>query len=61
MRFVGVTFGPEVTILRLSTCGRKYDMANTGEVRLVVMAKLLPEGAIAQDFTVRLAPEPEMP
>jgi hypothetical protein len=25
------------------------------------MAKLLPEGAIAQDFTVRLAPEPEMP
>ena len=61
LRFDGVTFGPEDTILTLSTCCRKYDMANTGEVRLVVMAKLLPEGAIAQDFTVRLAPEPEMP
>jgi len=27
----------------------------------VVVASLMPEGAIAQDFTVRLAPEPEMP
>ena len=59
--FDDVTFGPEDTILTLSTCCRKYDMNNTGDQRLVVMAKLLPEGAAAQDFTVRLASDPEMP
>lgn len=59
--FDGVTFGEEDTVLTLSTCCRKYDEYNTGNQRLVLMAKLLPEGAIAQDFTVRLAPEPEMP
>ena len=57
----GVTFGEEDTILTLSTCCRKYDMENTGDQRLVVMAKLLPEGAAAQDFTVRPAAVPEMP
>ena len=61
LSFDGVTFGPEDTILTLSTCCRRYDTANTGEVRLVVMAKLLPQGAIAQDFTVQLVPNPEMP
>lgn len=59
--FDGVTFGEEDTVLTLSTCCRKYDEYNTGNQRLVLMAKLLPEGAVAQDFTVRLAPEPEMP
>ena len=59
--FDGVTFSEGDTILTLSTCCRKYDEYNTGNQRLVLMAKLLPEGAIAQDFTVRLAPEPEMP
>ena len=29
--------------------------------RLVVMAKLLPEGATAQPYTVSLAENPEMP
>ena len=53
--------GEEDTVLTLSTCCRKYDEYNTGNQRLVLMAKLLPEGAIAQGFTVRLAPEPEMP
>lgn len=53
--------GEEDTVLTLSTCCRKYDEYNTGNQRLVLMAKLLPEGAIAQDFTVRLTPEPEMP
>ena len=52
LAFDGVTFGEEDTILTLSTCCRKYDMENTGDQRLVVMAKLLPEGAAAQDFTV---------
>ena len=59
--FDGVTFSEGDTFLTLSTCCRKYDKTNSGNQRLVVMAKLLPEGAIAQDFTVRLAPEPEMP
>ena len=61
LEFDGVTFGEEDTVLTLSTCCRKYDEYNTGNQRLVLMAKLLPEGAIAQDFTVRLTPEPEMP
>lgn len=43
LAFDGVTFGEEDTILTLSTCCRKYDMENTGDQRLVVMAKLLPE------------------
>ena len=59
LEFDGVSFGEEDTVLTLSTCCRKYDEYNTGNQRLVLMAKLLPEGAIAQDFTVRLTPEPE--
>ena len=45
----------------LSTCCRKYDKANSGNQRLVVMAKLLPEGATAQEFSVSLVDNPEMP
>ena len=59
--FDGVTFSEEDTILTLSTCCRKYDKANTGNQRLVVMAKLLPEGATAQEFSVSLVEKPEMP
>ena len=59
--FDGVTFGEEDTVLTLSTCCRKYDMENTGDQRLVVMAKLLPKGAVAQEFSVHLAADPEMP
>ena len=44
-----------------TACCRKYDKANSGNQRLVVMAKLLPEGATAQDFTVSLVENPEMP
>ena len=40
----GVTFSEGDTFLTLSTCCRKYDKANSGNQRLVVMAKLLPEG-----------------
>ena len=50
--FDGVTF---------STCCRKYDKANSGNQRLVVMAKLLPEGATVQAFSVSLVDSPEMP
>lgn len=59
--FDGVTFSEEDIVLTLSTCCRKYDKANTGNQRLVVMAKLLPEGATEQAFTVKLVKKPEMP
>ena len=51
----------EDTVLTLSTCCRKYDKTNNGNQRLVVMAKLLPEGATAQEFSVSLVDSPEMP
>ena len=56
-----MTFSEEDTALTLSTCCRKYDDANTGNQRLVVMAKLLPEGATAQEFNVSLVDDPEIP
>ena len=58
--FVGVTFSEDDTVLTLSTCCRKYDKTNSGNQRLVVMAKLLPEGATAQEFNVSLVDDPEM-
>ena len=58
--FDGVTFSEEDSVLTLSTCCRKYDKANSGNQRLVVMAKLLPEGATEQAFTVKLVRKPEM-
>ena len=61
LEFDGVTFGEEDTVLTLSTCCRKYDKTNSGNQRLVVMAKLLPEGATAQEFSVSLVDSPEMP
>ena len=57
----GITFSEEDTVLTLSACCRKYDKENTGNQRLVIMAKLLPEGAAAQTFNVILAENPEMP
>ena len=59
--FDGVTFSEGDTFLTLSTCCRKYDKTNSGNQRLVVMAKLLPEGATEQAFTVKLVRKPEMP
>ena len=59
--FDGVTFSEGDTILTLSTCCRKYDKNNTGNQRLVIMAKLLPEEAKEQAFTVKLVKKPEMP
>ena len=59
--FDGVTFSEEDTVLTLSTCCRKYDDANTGNQRLVVIAKLLPDSATAQEFSVSLVDDPEMP
>ena len=56
-----VTFSEGDTLLTLSTCCRKYDKTNSGNQRLVVMAKLLPEGATEQAFTVKLTKKPEMP
>ena len=59
--FDGVTFSEEDTVLTLSTCCQKYDKNNTGNQRLVIMAKLLPEEATERAFTVRLVKKPEMP
>ena len=59
--FDGVTFSEDDTVLTLSTCCRKYDKTNSGNQRLVVMAKLPPEGAAAQEFSVSLVDDPEMP
>ena len=59
--FDAVTFSEEDSVLILSTCCRKYDKANSGNQRLVVMAKLLPEGATAQEFSASLVDDPEMP
>ena len=42
----GVTFSEGDSFLTLSTCCRKYDKSNSGNQRLVVMAKLLPEAGI---------------
>ena len=61
LAFDGVTFSEGDTFLTLSTCCRKYDKTNSGNQRLVVMAKLLPEGATEQAFTVKLVKKPEMP
>ena len=61
LNFDGVTFSEGNTVLTLSTCCRKYDTAKTGNQRLVVMAKLLSEGATAQPYTVSLAENPEIP
>ena len=57
----GVTFSEGDTFLTLSTCCRKYDKTNSGNQRLVVIAKLLPEGATEQAFSVKLVKKPEMP
>ena len=57
----GVTFSEGDQILTLSTCCRKYDTNWTGNIRLVVMAKLLPENAVTQDCSVSLVSDPEMP
>ncbi len=56
-----MTFSEENSVLTLSTRCRKYDKANSGNQRLVLMAKLLPEGATAQEFSVSLVDSPEMP
>ena len=56
-----MTISQKDKLLTLSTCCRMFDEANTGDQRLVLMAKLLPEGAVAQDVTVSLVENPEMP
>ena len=61
LNFDGVTVSQEDKLLTLSTCCRMFDEANTGDQRLVLMSKLLPEGAVAQDVTVSLVENPEMP
>lgn len=57
----GLDFGPGDYVLTLSTCSHRYDVDNTRNHRLVVMAKLLPEGAAAREITITANPNPEKP
>ncbi len=56
-----LNFGPGDHVLTLSTCSHRYDVDNTRNHRLVVMAKLLPENAVVQEITVRQNSCPERP
>lgn len=59
--FDGLDFGPGDKVLTLSTCSYRYDTQNTRNQRLVVMGKLLQEGAAAPPCTVTENPNPERP
>lgn len=58
-------FGSDLTeqdkLLTLSACAYRYDTEKTGNQRLVVMAKLLPEGAAEQTVTITANPNPQRP
>lgn len=51
----------EDKLLTLSTCAYRYDTQNTGNHRLVVMAKLLPENAGTSNLSVSKNPNPQVP
>ena len=59
--FDGLSLVPGDKVLTLSTCSHRYDTENTRNQRLVIMGKLLPEGAQAQDIAVTPNPSPERP
>ncbi len=48
-------------LLTLSTCAYRYDTGNTGNQRLVVMAKLLPSGTAPSKISVGVNPTPQRP
>lgn len=48
-------------LLTLSSCSHRYDVNNTGDQRIVVMAKLLPEGAGQSELSVSKNPDPAKP
>ena len=48
-------------LLTLSACAYRYDTEKTGDHRLVVMAKLMPEGAVPQAVAVTANPNPQRP
>lgn len=54
----GASFSEGDRVLTLSTCCREYDQS--GDHRLVVMGKLLPADAAAQEFSVTLRENPEI-
>lgn len=58
-------FSTDVTeqdrLLTLSACAYRYDTEETGNHRLVVMAKLLPEGIASSQVTVSANPSPKRP
>ena len=49
------------TLLTLTTYSEEYDTEKTGEQRFAIVAKLLPEGETAAEYTVRNAVNPELP
>lgn len=59
--FDGLDFGPGDKVLTLSTCAHRYDVNNTRNQRLVVMAKLLDAGVTEQAVTVKANANPERP
>lgn len=59
--FDGIELTAEDTILTLSTCSYKYDVNNTHNHRLVVMAELLDAGAAPKAVTVSANPDPQRP
>lgn len=58
-------FSTDVTeqdkLLTLSACAYRYDTDKTGNHRLVVMGKLLPEGNVGSKITVSTNPNPQRP
>lgn len=59
--FDGLDFGIGDKVLTLSTCSHRYDVNNTRNQRLVVMAKLLETDATERAVTVKVNPNPKRP
>lgn len=54
----GITFGPEDTLMTLSTCAYAYDTEKAGDQRFVVLGKLLEPGALPLTLEIRKNPDP---
>ena len=57
----GIIFGPEDTLMTLSTCAYAYDTQQAGDQRFAVLGKLLEEGQLPLTVEVRANPNPQSP
>lgn len=57
----GTNLNEQDKLLTLSACAYRYDTENTGDQRLVVMAKLLPAGETPQAVSIAANPNPQRP